>query len=243
MARFAASCFEALQDLFFPPLCLGCGRRLNSSLPPLFCSDCLAEIEFLASPCCSRCGFPFPAGVDHLCGDCLAQSFAFDFSRSLFHFQPPVSPIIHSLKFGGQFAGLATLAALAAQSPFLGQFAEPDLLLPVPLHIERLRERGFNQALVIAKGCFPQWASKIVPDLLSRSRSTAPQSLLSGKERRVNLKGVFTVARPSRLVGKKVLLVDDVLTTGSTVNECSQVLVAAGAARVEVFTLARSLVR
>ena len=123
----------------------------------------------------------------------------------------------------------------------MGLFGEPDLILPVPLHLNRLRERGFNQALVIARGCFPQWNSKIETGLLLRLRSTSPQSLLAGKERRGNLKKVFSLADVSKVAGKRVLLVDDVFTTGSTVNECSKVLHSAGVARIEVFTLARSL--
>ena len=116
-------------------------------------------------------------------------------------------------------------------------------MLPVPLHPARLRERGFNQALLIARACFPQYRSRLEPALLRRQRHTRPQSQLSGHERRTNLGGAFTFVAPSRVRGRRVLLVDDVFTTGSTVQECSRVLRTAGAARIEVFTLARSLPR
>ncbi len=235
------SYFEALKDLLFPPLCLGCERRLEFSRPPLFCSDCLDDLAFIRSPCCLCCGVPFPTGVDHLCGDCLAHHYVFDFARSLLYYQLPISTIIRSLKFGGRLTGIATVGAITAQSGLIGLFGEPDLILPVPLHLERLRERGFNQAVVIAKGCFPQWKNKIETGLLLRLRSTIPQSLLAGKERRGNLKKVFGLADVSKVAGKRVLLIDDVFTTGSTVNECSKVLHSAGVARIEVFTLARSL--
>jgi ComF family protein len=237
------SCFTAVKDLLFPPLCLGCERRLESSRPPLFCPDCLAELVFIRSPCCHCCGIPFAAGVDHWCGDCLARHYAFDFARSLFLYEPPLSLLIRSLKFGGHLTGLSTLGALTARSGLLGLFGEPDLILPVPLHRIRLRERGFNQALLIARGCFPQWKNRIETGLLLRRRSTIPQSLLTGKERRGNLKNVFSLASGSNVAGKQVLLVDDVFTTGSTVNECSRALRLAGAGRIEVFTLARSLAR
>lgn len=206
------SWFEALKDLLFPPLCLGCERRLESSRPPLFCTDCLADLAFIRSPCCLCCGVPFSAGVDHLCGDCLGQHYVFDFARSLFHYQPPLSTIIRSLKFGGHLTSIATLGALTARSDLMGLFSEPDLLLPVPLHQSRLRERGFNQALVLARGCFPQWKNRIEAGLLLRHRSTLSQSLLTGKERRRNLKNVFSLANASAVAGKRVLLVDDVLT-------------------------------
>ncbi len=182
-------------------------------------------------------------GVDHLCGDCLRRRYAFDFARSLFYYQPPVSTLILSLKFGGQLTGLSTLGELTARSNILGLFEEPDLVLPVPLHRTRLRERGFNQAVVIAKGCFPQWKYKIETSLMHRRRATVPQSLLTGKERRSNLKNIFHLTDASGVAGKRVLLVDDVFTTGSTVDECSRILRSAGAARIEVFTLARSLPR
>lgn len=233
--------WEALKDLLFPPLCLSCERRLASSRPPLFCSRCIADLAFIQSPCCHCCGIPFAAGADHLCGDCLVRHYVFDFARSLFYYQPPVSALIRSLKFGGHLTGISTLGALAARSELMALLGEPDLILPVPLHLNRLRERGYNQALVIARGCFPQWQDRIETRLLLRHRSTVAQALLTGKERRSNLKNVFSLAAASPVAGKRVLLVDDVFTTGSTVNECSRALRSAGVARIEVFTLARSL--
>lgn len=235
------SCFEALQDLLFPPVCLHCKRRLESSRPPLFCPQCFAELVFIHSPCCPCCGIPFATGADHRCGDCLAGRHAFDRARSLLFYQPPLTDIILALKFGGQLSGIATLKALMDLSPLMNQLVEPDLVLPVPLHLQRLRARGFNQALVIARGCLPHWRSRIVTGLLLRGRPTTPQSLLKGKERRSNLKNAFTLSDPSKVAGRRVLLIDDVYTTGSTVNECSKILRSAGAARIEVLTLARSI--
>ena len=235
------SLFEAMKDLLFPPQCLGCKRRLDSSRPPLFCSDCGSGLAFIRSPCCTCCGIPFTSGGDHLCGDCLAGLHAFDLARSLLYYRPPASDLIRSLKFSGNLSGIATLKALMAHAKLLETFAEPDIIVPIPLHVRRLRERGFNQALIIAKGCLPDWKGKIETGLLLRHRLTPPQSLLSGKERRSNLKNVFSLADPGRVGGAKVLLVDDVYTTGSTVNECSKILRRAGAERIEIMTLARSL--
>jgi ComF family protein len=235
--------FEALKDLLFPPACLGCERRLDHSRPPLFCADCQAELAFVRSPLCPCCGTPYVAGGDHLCPACLDNRYAFDAARSLLFYQPPVDRIIRALKFGGQLTALATLGALAGQADWLRDQDEPDLLLPVPLHPDRLRERGFNQALALARGCFPQWRKKISTDVLLRVRSTTPQSQLSGKERRANLGKAFALSGRESVAGKRVLLVDDVFTTGSTVHECGAVLRAAGAARIEVFTVARSLAR
>jgi ComF family protein len=238
-----ASLFTALKDLLFPPQFLGCKRRLDSSTPPLFCSGCADDLAFIRSPYCLCCGIPFVSGVDHLCGICLTGHHTFDLARALLYYQPPVSDLILSLKFSGNLAGVASLQALITQAKLLDTFVEPEIILPVPLHAHRLRERGFNQALVVARGCLPKWKEKIETGVLLRRRQTTPQSLLSGKERRSNLKNVFSLADPNRIAGMKVLLVDDVYTTGSTINECSRVLRKAGAKRIEVFTLARSLAR
>jgi len=235
--------FEALQDLLFPPHCLGCGQRLDHSRPPLLCADCDAALALIRSPLCACCGIPFVSGADHLCGDCLAGRHAFDLARSLLAYRTPAADLILSLKFSGNLTAIATFKALLARTRLLDTLVEPELILPVPLHADRLRERGFNQALVIAKGCLPKWQKKIVPDLLRRCRPTTAQSLLSGQERRRNLHNVFSLPEPSRVAGAKVLLVDDVYTTGTTVNECSKVLRRAGAERIEVLTLARSVPR
>jgi ComF family protein len=237
------SFFEAIKDLLFPPHCLGCNRRLDFSRPPLFCSACNDDLAVIGSPRCRCCGIPFVSGADHLCGACLTGHYAFDLARSLLHYRPPASDLIRSLKFNGNLAGITSLNALIMRAHLLDAFVEPEIILPVPLHARRLRERGFNQALVIAKGCLPDWKNAIESGLLLRHHPTIPQSELNGKERRNNLKNVFSLADPSRVAGGKVLLVDDVFTTGSTVNECSRVLRKAGAERIEVFTLARSLPR
>lgn len=237
------SLFRAFKDLLFPPHCLGCKRRLDSSRPPLFCSGCTDDLAFIRSPRCLCCGIPFVSGADHLCGTCLTGHQAFDLARALLYYRPPASDLILSLKFSGNLAGIASLQTLITQANLLDAFVEPGIILPVPLHARRLRERGFNQALVIAKGCLPNWKEKIETGLLLRHRPTTPQSFLSGKERRSNLKNVFSLADPNRIAGMRILLVDDVYTTGSTVNECSRVLRKAGAERIEVFTLARSLAR
>lgn len=237
------SLFEAAQDLLFPPLCLGCQQPLALSRPPLLCTACSGRLDVIRSPLCLCCGAPFPSGADHLCGDCLSGHYAFDLSRSLLSYRPPASDLIGALKFGGNLTGIATWHALIVREGLLEAFVEPDIVVPVPLHAQRLRQRGFNQALVIAKGCLPGWKKKIAAEVLVRHCPTQPQSELGGKERRTNLNNAFSLAEASRVAGATVLLVDDVYTTGSTVNECSKTLRRAGAKRIEILTLARSLGR
>jgi ComF family protein len=235
------SLLGAIQDLLFPPTCLGCMRRLDHSRPPLFCAECLAQLAFIDAPLCPCCGIPYDAGAGHLCGTCLSNGYHFDRARSLLRYQPPTAGLILRLKFAGQLSALRTLGALVAASPCLRDLEPPDYILPVPLHAKRIRERGYNQATLLARGCFPKWRARIRLHILIRHRLSTPQSQLTGKERRTNLKHVFSLNPHETIQGKSILLVDDVLTTGSTVNECAKILRRGGAKRIEVFTVARSL--
>lgn len=235
------SLLGAIQDLLFPPLCSGCSRRLDHPRPPLFCADCRSHLVFIGSPLCPCCGTPYATGADHLCGTCLQNGYDFDLARSLLLYQSPTAELILRLKYSGQLSGLRTLGTLAAGSACLAALAPPDYIVPVPLHAQRLRQRGYNQATLLAQSCFPQWQNRIRLNVLIRKRLATPQSQLTGKERRCNLKNVFSLSPGVVLEGKTILLVDDVLTTGSTVNECAKVLRRGGAKRIEVFTVARSL--
>lgn len=232
---------EALHDLLFPPQCLCCEQRLDTSRPPLICPSCRDNLRFISSPLCITCGIPFPGGEDHLCGSCLRNHYLFDYARSALFYQSPVSNLLLALKFSNATSAVPTLKKIAEQSGMLAHFAVPDIIIPVPLHIGRLRERGFNQALMLARHCFPQWRTLTHASLLVRTKATTPQSSLSGQQRRQNLKGCFQLSRSGLLTGKKILLVDDVFTTGSTINECSRVLRREKPKRIEVFTVARSL--
>ncbi|RWX49947.1 comF family protein, partial [Candidatus Electrothrix marina] len=164
-------------------------------------------------------------------------------ARSSFLYQEPISSLLLQLKFNHNLTGLASLAALTKETPALVDLNKPDLILPIPLHIQRLRERGFNQSLLLARACFPEWRKKIRFDLLRRNRHTVPQTRLSGTARRNNLHQAFSLEKPDHVQevkGKNILLVDDVFTTGSTLHECAKVLLEAGAGEIEAFTVARS---
>ena len=231
----------ALRNLLFPARCLACDRQLERSSRPQICDDCRPLFSPIVSPLCPGCGKPYPAGEDHFCEDCLLDHFAFDRARAVFLYREPVKSLLLSLKFGRSLTGLATLGMLAQQAGAETLFREPDLLLPVPLHLKRLRSRGFNQSLLLARTCFPAWRDKISPDTLLRLQETTPQTRLSGRARRTNLKGAFGVSKPGIIRGKRILLVDDIFTTGSTLHECAKILRQAGALQIEAFTLARAL--
>ena len=229
-------------DLLFPTICVSCGKPVSGSLS--LCERCLAEVRYLGSPLCCRCGTLFVAGDggDHLCGNCLAKPPPFILARSLVLYAPPVSTLLQRLKFGGDRTVLSTLMHLAVPFDFT-LFASCDLIVPVPLHRKRLRERGLNQSLLLAHAFFPQEGQAIRPEILIRTRETVPQTRLGGKERRKNLRDAFAVSRDADIKGKGVCLVDDVFTSGATVIECAGTLIRAGAREVKVVTMAWAVER
>lgn len=170
----------------------------------------------------------------------MKSSWAFDKARSLFAYEEIIARLVHELKYSGKTTGLETIRWLSRQTAIIDDFDNPDFIIPVPLHIKRLRQRGFNQALVLAKSIFPDDRKKIRTDLLTRQTDTQSQTGLSGKERRTNLNNAFFAKEPSALTEKNLLIFDDVFTTGSTVHECARTLKAAGANRVEVLTICRA---
>lgn len=191
-------------------------------------------------PLCQCCGVEFNGvGDSHYCGPCLASPPHFSRARAIFRYDEGSAKLVHAFKYGGKTVGRATFCALANEAGPLAELSPPELIIPVPLHAKRLKSRGFNQALVLARILFPGPRPRIAPQLLVRTRWTEPQTTLSGRERRQNLDGAFAVRQAERICGRQVLLVDDVFTTGTTLNECAKVLKAHGAARVEALTLAR----
>jgi len=231
--------FRAVLDLLLPSFCLGCEKPLGMSAKPLFCPDCLAALQPVQSPLCPCCGRTYlTTGGDHHCGGCLAKPRYFNKAMALFLYEEPIRKLIQHFKYQGKTACLATVADLSLNHPVIEETKEIDLIIPVPLHHGRLRERGFNQALLLAKAIFPN-DPRISSGILIRSRPTAPQAGFNGAARRANLKNAFRVGKPDRIAGKKILLVDDVLTTGTTVDECAKTLRKAGASEVMVLTLAR----
>lgn len=237
-----ASCLalaRSLRELCFPAVCLLCRQGLPAFSPIHLCPGCLPKIKLIGSPICRCCGVELMGGDDHLCGPCLKHPPFFRRARAVFRYDDDSAPLLYAFKFYGKTVGCATFCALAKQVAPLADLAVADLIVPVPLHPRRLRARGFNQALVLARILFSNEVAKISTNLLVRSRWTDPQTTLTGRERRRNLNQAFTAPHPERLVGRRLLLIDDVFTTGSTVNECAKVLIENGAASVEVLTLAR----
>jgi ComF family protein len=225
-------------EFFLPRLCLFCGAAVGEAAAEAICPACAGEIEWVAGPRCTCCGlvFPAPGGGDRLCGDCQADPPPFARARAAAFYEGPVATAVKRLKFNRRLAYLPLMQSWLASPPCRELAAEADLIVPVPLHPRRLKQRGFNQAWLLAQA-FPEL--NLARDLLIRVRHTIPQVQLNPKERRDNVTGAFAVAQPARVQGQNVLLVDDLFTTGATARECARVLSRAGAARVEVLTVAR----
>lgn len=236
---------RALLDLLFPPLCHVCKAFIPGAREVLICPDCLGKISFLSSPLCTVCGTPFltETDLDHLCGACLTHLPLYS-CRSATLFAGPVQDLIHRFKYGFrvhlcQPLGLLTAAGLEG---FCREKA-PELILPVPLHRKRLRQRGYNQSQLLAQVLEKRWRVPLSIGNLRRVRWTEPQTGLDALSRVENVDGAFAVRDPQRLKGKRVLLVDDVFTTGSTMRACAEALHEAGVAAVFAVTVARGVQR
>lgn len=234
---------RALADTLFPPLCHGCKVFLDDPGELHLCQACRAGITLVESPLCSCCGVPFvtEGGGDHRCGPCTSETPRFELARAVAVYDGIMRDLIHRFKYGDTVRLARPLALLTAERllPTVSEFA-PDLVLPVPLHARRLRERGFNQSLLLAEKLAKLWQLPLERSLLQRTRWTEPQTALSADERRRNLRNAFAVEDTASILGRKVLLVDDVYTTGSTLNECSLTLKGGGAAAVFAVAVARA---
>jgi ComF family protein len=234
--------FNALLDVFLPPICHICHSFIPDSGKLHICPTCLSGLLPLSSPLCPICGIPFSGtGKDHRCGNCLTNPPHFDAAHAPFVYEGAIRDLIHSFKYNQQSHLRYPLALLTLEGVGdVMQNHKPDHIIPVPLHRSRLRQRGFNQAVLLGQELSRQLSLPILPDTLVRIRRTEPQIELSGAERRLNVKGAFSIKKPGLIAGKTILLIDDVMTTGSTMNECAKELKNAGAAVVVAVTIART---
>lgn len=232
-----------MQDVLFPQSCAVCSAAIPSSETAL-CADCLRELVIIDSPLCTVCGMEMQSstGEDHLCGSCLRKRPPFSSARAVVRYQEPFSTLLHKLKYQGDTSVLPALGDVIHLRPVIS-IGPDERIIPVPLHRQRLRSRGFNQAKLLAELFFPKNREQILLHCLVRTLYTEPQTALDGTRRRQNLRRAFAVQRAEQIRGRNIFLVDDVLTTGTTAAECSKVLLVAGARSVEVLTVARVVVK
>lgn len=229
-------------NILLPARCIGCG--VNVEQAGALCVECWGKIQFISKPSCFKCGTPFPyhMGDNAICGGCMESPPLYDRAVSAFLYDDASRKLITRFKYGDQIHSARTLTEFMfrAGQDFLWQ---GDVIVPVPLHPIRLLKRRYNQSALLAQILSHQSDVPYNPSALVRSRHIPPQASLQRNKRQKNVKGAFDVPvkQQEYINGKIILLVDDVVTTGATLNECARVLKKAGAAKVFVLTLAKTV--
>lgn len=227
-------------DLLLPPRCLGTGEIVDAQgmIAPAFWS----QLTFIDTPYCLTCGLPFPyatpAGT--LCAACIEEEPVFDTARAAVAYCDASRQMILDFKYGDRLHAVDTFLPWLARAG-ASLLDDTDLIIPVPLHRKRLWQRRFNQSALLAQKLARHCGNTYLPDGMVRARHTIPQKGLSRKERHQNVKNAFTVppAQAAAIKGKSVMIIDDVFTSGATLNECARILKKAGANKVFVLTVAR----
>jgi ComF family protein len=241
---------DPLTSLFFPPYCAVCNRRMElRRLLKNVCEECWNDVRQIGEVVCFRCGLPLESAATleaapaYFCSDCRGARLPYKLMRSLYHYQSPMREMVHLFKFEGMVnIGEELGKRLALWAVETSDLRAAEVVTPVPLHPLRRMGRGFNQSEILARHVARRMGLPMVK-ALTRLRNTRPQSLLQPEERRRNVKGAFASRKPASIKGKKVLLVDDVAATETTVRECARALRRGGAAQVLVLTLSRSATR
>lgn len=228
-------------DSILPPRCLKCGEVVATASAGL-CPTCWGALGFLGDPCCACCGHPFEfdLGADALCAACLESPPPFDRARAVLRYDEASRDLILAFKHADRTA-LAPAFAAWAQRAGRELIADSDLIVPVPLHWSRLFTRRYNQAALLANALAKATGKPAAPDLLLRRRATAKQGHLGRLARARNVAGAFALnpKQAPLLQDRKVLLVDDVVTTGATIGQCAAILRRGGASAIHVLAVAR----
>ncbi len=241
--RMFGGLLKGLVDLVYPRICLSCKEKLRQrQRERLVCDKCLNGIKKNVPPFCQACGRQLErkSGLKNICRDCARKRLAFDRAFSPCVYEGLTRQLLHKFKYQGkEHLGFALSQIMV---DFIKEYSLPmdfiDLLIPVPLHKSRLREREFNQALVLARHIACAFNKPVLENCLKRGRHTRKQADLEMDERFANVAGSFRVAEESPIKGKNLLLIDDILTTGATASEAAAALKGAGANIVFVLTLA-----
>jgi len=237
----AAGAVRGLVNAVLPPQCLACDALVAT--PGNLCPSCWREARFITAPQCEICGVPFAfdPGPDAVCGACIRTPPRYARARAVLRYDDLGRRLVVSFKHGDRTHGAPTFGRWLARAG--GELiADADLVAPVPLHRLRLLRRRFNQSAMLAQAvCRGAGGLEFAPDLLRRRRHTPSQAGLNAAQRRQNVRNAFAVGPrwTGRVEGRRVLVIDDVFTTGATVSECARMLQRAGAGAVDVLTLAR----
>ena len=239
------SLLQSILNFILPPRCAICGKTLDCDKG--LCESCISQIEFLKSPLCYHCGHPLNEITERpskkiLCGKCLkAKNKLFRFSRSAYSYDDFSKKLILDFKFYDKTdiaSLLAKMMYVAGKDIFA---AGVDVIIPVPLHYTRFIRRRYNQSALLAKELGRLTGIKVEYNAVIKNKRTRPQVECSGSERLKNVKGAFAIKHSASLTGKRVLLVDDVLTTGSTLKECATTIKKAKPKSIDCLTVARAM--
>ena len=240
LTSFFKQLTQLVLEIFYPRSCLHCGAAVEDSDYQFLCSACSRELFLSKPPSCSTCGYPFFGMLagPRICPHCTELDPLFEQGKTLFLAKGPARSIIHALKYQSGFYVLEDIKVMIAKISSYKDYFDGAILVPVPLHPTKERERGFNQSLVIAKSLNDATMAKDLQNLLVRKVYTQTQTRLSRTARHQNVKNAFALASDAVVIPNQTyILVDDVITTGSTFNACAAALREAGATQIKVATL------
>lgn len=248
MLRFNSNFWKTVRDwtlhILFPNTCCSCRRDLPASFRTPLCAECESHVQNPGPLFCLRCGKPLPDGGAHCyqCRGSKAKNFKCKIIRSAVVFGPQVRGVIHAFKYAERFYLADYLASwMDEQWPQYAEFSSVQVLMPVPLHPKKQKKRGYNQSRLLAVALGARRGLPVDETSLIRTRNTPSQTQFGREGRLKNMSGAFSCVRPEAVKGKVILLIDDVATTGATLEGCAEALKAAGAKKVMAYTLAREV--
>ena len=231
-------CLKVTRDLFFPAVCFRCGQKLAGSF---LCEGCRQKIDFFTPPLCRLCSKPLKENTNPLCGSCRGKKPPYSYLISITVYKEPMASLIHDFKYRHCDWLDGFLSELMIEHLMRLDFDPKnyDIATAVPMHYLKLKERGYNQASLLARKIANHFKITFRDDIIYQTRYRKPQATLTEKERKKNIENSFMAKTDSK--GKSILLVDDIFTTGSTIKECSHALKKEGARDITVMTLSKTI--